>query len=175
VPETVARKAKSPPNLPTADQLIDFIKNTPGKVGKREIARAFSIKGGDRIALKRLLKDLEADGKLQRTRRVITKSGELPSISALEIVGRDHDGELIAEPTEWDEDVSGPPPKVLIVAQPAKGTLAEAQPPAVGDRVLARLEPDQDPKTPYHGRIIRKLTSRCTRVLVIFRHAKGQG
>ena len=50
----MARKAKSPlPDLPTADQLIDFIKTSPGKVGKREIARAFSIKGSDRIALKR--------------------------------------------------------------------------------------------------------------------------
>ncbi len=66
-------------------------------------------------------------------------------------------------------------PKVLIVAQPAKGTSKEAQPASVGDRVLARIEPDRDPRIPYHGRIIRKLTSRSTRVLGIFRHAKGQG
>jgi ribonuclease R len=172
----VARKAKSPlPDLPTADQLIDFIKNTPGKVGKREIARAFSIKGSDRIALKRLLKTLEEEGKLKRAGRVVSKAGELPSITALEIVARDNDGELIAEPTEWDKDAAGAAPKILIVAQPARGTLEQAQPAAVGDRVLAQLEPHRDPKFPYHGRIIRKLTSRSTRVLGIFRHAKGQG
>jgi ribonuclease R len=172
----VARKAKSPlPDLPTADQLIDFIQNSPGKVGKREIARAFSIKGSDRIALKRLLKTLEEEGKLKRSRRAINKAGELPSITALEIVARDHDGELIAEPTEWDEKAAGGRPRILIVAQAAKGTLAEAQPAGIGDRVLARLEPQKDPKIPYHGRIIRKLTSRSARVLGIFRHAKGQG
>ncbi|MGE3873974.1 MAG: ribonuclease R [Parvibaculaceae bacterium] len=172
----MARKAKSPlPDLPTADQLIDFIKNSPGKVGKREIARAFSIKGGDRIALKRLLKTLEEDGRLKRQGRAVSKAGVLPPVTALEIVARDHDGELIAEPAEWDEEAAGPRPKVLIVAQAAKGTLQEAQPASVGDRVLARVEPDKDPKIPYHGRIIRKLTSRSTRVLGIFRHAKGQG
>ena len=172
----MARKAKSPPpDLPTADQLIDFIKNSPGKVGKREIARAFSIKGSDRIALKRLLKSLEEDGKLRRAGRAISKAGELPAITSLEIVARDPDGELIAEPAEWDEDAAGPRPKILIVAQPARGTLEQNQPASVGDRILARLEPHKDPKFPYHGRIIRKLTSRSTRVLGIFRHAKGQG
>jgi ribonuclease R len=172
----VVRKAKSPdPALPTADQIIDFVQNSPGKVGKREIARAFSIKGSERIGLKRLLKTLEEEGKLKRQGRAVSKAGELPSITALEVVARDHDGELIAEPTEWDEEASGPRPKILIVAQAAKGTLREAQPAAVGDRVLARLEPTRDPKTPFHGRIIRKLTSRNTRVLGIFRHAKGQG
>ncbi|MGE0008017.1 MAG: ribonuclease R [Parvibaculaceae bacterium] len=175
MPETVARKANSAlPDLPTADQILDFIKNSPGKVGKREIARAFAIKGGDRIALKRLLKTLEDEGRLKRAGRAIGRGGELPSIAALEIVARDDDGELVAEPAEWDDDAAGARPKILIVAQPARGTLQEAQPAAVGDRVLARIEPDRDPKIPYRGRIIRKLTSRSTRVLGIFRHARGQ-
>lgn len=172
----MARKAKSPlPHLPTADQLLDFIKNSPGKVGKREIARAFAIKGSDRIGLKKLLKTLEEEGKLKRAHRAISKAGELPPITALEIVARDSDGELIAEPAEWDEDAAGARPRILIVAQGAKGTRDEAQPAAVGDRVLARLEPQQDRKFPYQGRVIRKLTSRSTRVLGIFRRAKGQG
>ena len=42
----------------------------PGKVGKREIARAFGIKGDDqRSALKELLQDLADEGKLDRRRK----------------------------------------------------------------------------------------------------------
>ena len=71
----VARKAKqAPPELPSPEQLIEFIKDSPGKVGKREIARAFNITGNDRIALKRLLKTLEKDGKLKRSGRVMAKA-----------------------------------------------------------------------------------------------------
>lgn len=172
----VARKPKqAPPELPTAEKLIEFIKDSPGKVGKREIARAFNIKGSDRIALKRLLKTLEKDGKLKRAGRVMAKAGELPPISVIEITGRDRDGELFGEPVEWDQDTAGVPPKILITAQAAQGTRAESQPAGVGERVLARLEAAKDPQFPYHARIIRKLAGRSTRVLGIFRHAKGQG
>src|SRR5687767_6375348 len=121
----VARKAKPlSPELPAAEQLIEFIKESPGKIGKREIARAFNIKGNDRIALKRLLKTLEKDGKLKRAGRTVTKAGELPPVTVLEITGRDKDGELIAEPAEWDDEAVAPP-KILIIAQAAKGTRAE--------------------------------------------------
>ena len=172
----VARKAKqAPPELPSPEQLIEFIKDSPGKVGKREIARAFNITGNDRIALKRLLKTLEKDGKLKRSGRVMAKAGELPAITVLEITGRDRDGELVATPAEWDEDTADAPPKILIVAQAARGTRDESQPAAVGDRVLAKLEASKDPQFPYHARIIRKLAGRNARVLGIFRHAKGQG
>ena len=175
MPKTVARKPKPiSSTLPTAEQLIDFIKSSPGKVGKREIARAFNIKGNDRIALKRLLKELERDGKLKRAGRAVAKAGELPPITVLEISRRDQDGELIAIPAEWDEGAAGAPPKILIIAE-AKGTREESRPAAVGDRVLARLDTSKDPDFPYTARIIRKLAGRSTRVLGIFRHAKGQG
>ncbi|MBK1866452.1 ribonuclease R [Aestuariivirga sp. YIM B02566] len=173
--KAVARKAKqTSSDLPTAEQLIDFIKTSPGKVGKREIARAFNIKGNDRIALKRQLKELEQDGKLKRAGRVMAKAGELPPITVVEITGRDANGELLAVPAEW-EMASGEPPQILIIAQASKGTREESQPPAMGDRVLARLEPTKDPKVAYHGRVIRKIAGRSTRVLGIFRHAKGHG
>ena len=171
----VARKAKQlPPDLPTAEQLIEFIQTGPGKVGKREIARAFNIKGNDRIALKRLLKTLEQDGKLKRAGRVMAKAGELPPITVLEITGRDEDGEMIAQPAEWDE-AAGTPPRILIIAQAPRGTREESRPPAVGDRVLAKLDASRDPQFPYHARIIRKVTAKSARVLGIFRHAKGHG
>ena len=37
------------PALPSREQILAFITETPGKVGKREIAKAFGISGADKI------------------------------------------------------------------------------------------------------------------------------
>ena len=44
--------------LPTRDELVAFIRERSGKVGVREIARAFGAKNSDRAALNRMLRDL---------------------------------------------------------------------------------------------------------------------
>ena len=41
--------------LPSKQEILDFLATASDEAGKREIARAFGIKGGDRIALKALL------------------------------------------------------------------------------------------------------------------------
>ena len=59
--------------LPSRADILAFIARereamggkAQGKIGKREIARAFNVKGAERIALKRLLKDLESEGAIQ--------------------------------------------------------------------------------------------------------------
>ena len=58
---------KSP--APTKRQILDFINESPTPVGKREIARAFGIRGGDRIALKAVLKELQNEGLLDLGRK----------------------------------------------------------------------------------------------------------
>ncbi len=63
--------------LPSREEILAFIAGereafggkTRGKIGKREIARVFNVKGPARIALKRMLKDLEADGAIERRRK----------------------------------------------------------------------------------------------------------
>ena len=54
--------------IPTKEEILEWISENPAKTGKRDIARAFGIKGSDRIDLKRLLKELEADGQLPKRR-----------------------------------------------------------------------------------------------------------
>ena len=57
------KKARDPANggLPSKKQILDFINTSQGKAGKREIARAFGISGGAKIALKRLLAEAMLD------------------------------------------------------------------------------------------------------------------
>ena len=47
------------PGLPTRQQILDFIAAATEPAGKREIARAFGLKGQEKIALKALLKDIQ--------------------------------------------------------------------------------------------------------------------
>ena len=52
------RKRKSKPPLPSKPQILEFIRDSAGPVGKREIARAFHISGADRRWLNQLLREL---------------------------------------------------------------------------------------------------------------------
>jgi len=54
--------------LPSKAQVLAFIEQAPGKVGKREIARAFGVRGNDKIGLKRLIATLGQDGALSGNR-----------------------------------------------------------------------------------------------------------
>jgi len=90
-----------------------------------------------------------------------------------DITGRDSDGELIATPTEWDEEQSGAPPKIRIHVprRPQPGTAA-----GVGDRALLRVEkPDDGEGAVYRGRVIKVVDHAKTRVLGIFRSLPGGG
>ncbi|MFL5153696.1 MAG: ribonuclease R family protein, partial [Microvirga sp.] len=162
------KPAKTEPRLPSREDLVAFVANAPGKVGKREIARAFNIQGGDRIWLKQMLKELETDGVVDRRRKGVSKTGQLPPVIVADVTGRDRDGELIASPEEWDADAHGPAPKI-IVTMPRKPRPGQPVP-GVGDRVLLRLERlTEDGKHRYAGRVIKIIGKQKSQVLGIFR------
>lgn len=179
-PSYTASDAETSPGagrLPSRADLIAFIARereaqgdkVPAKIGKREIARAFDIKGDDRIALKRMLRELEAEGAIERRRRVLHQPGRLPAVVLAEIFSRDRDGDLLASPVEWDASL-GPIPKIAISA-PRKPR-ANMPAPGLGDRALVRVEavPDPAPHEPtYTGRLIKLLPRARTQVLGLFR------
>ena len=64
------------------------------KVGRREIARAFGIRGNDRAALTELLRALEAEGALDGRHKRRRSDGRLPAVTVLVVEGLDSDGAL---------------------------------------------------------------------------------
>ena len=106
--------------LPSREELVAFIsgeaapngERPPARVTKRDIARAFGVKGEAKAELKLLIKDLQAEGAVARGRKALTVEGRLPSLVVADIAARDRDGELIARPAEWSED--GPAPLILV-------------------------------------------------------------
>ena len=65
-------------DLPSRDDILKFIAEQTGKVGKREIARAFRLSGSDRIALKKLLREMAAEGLLEARANPVCVQGDLP-------------------------------------------------------------------------------------------------
>jgi ribonuclease R len=159
-------------SFPSRDAIIAFVRAHPGKVGTREIAREFGLKNADRVELKRILRELADEGAIAKQGKKIHEPAALPPTVMADISGRDRDGELIATPTEWDEEQSGTPPKIRIhiPRRPQPGTAA-----GVGDRALLRVEkPDADGGA-YSGRVIKVIDHAKTRVLGIFRKAPDGG
>jgi ribonuclease R len=159
--------------FPERDAIVAFIRAHPGKVGTSEIAREFGLKNADRVELKRILRELADEGLIAKQGKKIHEPAALPPTVMADITGRDSDGELLATPTEWDEEQSGPPPKIRIhiPRRPQPGTAA-----GVGDRALLRVEkPDGSDGAVYSGRVIKVIDHAKTRVLGIFRALPGGG
>ncbi|HET7715545.1 MAG TPA: ribonuclease R [Bauldia sp.] len=150
-----ARAKKQPGSLPSREEVLAFIAEHPGKAGKREIARAFGIRGGDKIALKAILRDLSEQGEVESLRGRLKRPGDLPPVTVLEITARDRDGEFLAEPAEWPVE-QGDPPKIVIARGREQGPAA-----GVGDRVLARISPGVD-GADFTARIIKLLARKPT-------------
>ena len=158
-------------SFPDRETIVAFVRAHPGKVGTREIAREFGLKNADRVELKRILRELADDGAIARQGKKIHEPATLPPTVMADITGRDSDGELLATPTEWDEE-TGPAPKIRIhiPRRPQPGTAA-----GIGDRALLRVEKLHDESNAYSGRVIKVVDQAKTRVLGIFRALPGGG
>ena len=163
------QKDKSGPTAgdyrPTREQLLAFIHENPDQGGKREIARAFGLKGPDRVWLKDFLRQLEDEGLVERKAKKLVRPGGLPHVVVLDIFGRGTDGELLARPSE-SPDENGPGPLVSIrMPRGAKGRA-----PGVGERVLAKVFPVEDPQGPaYTARVLKIIDKRRESVLGVIR------
>ena len=166
--------------LPSKADIIAFIAGekeairkgeaAPGKIGKREIARAFGIKGDARIELKRLLREMENEGAVERRGKSVSKAGALPNMIVADIVARDRDGELIAKPSDWDSSEQGAAPRILIHLSRERRPGQPA--PGVGDRALLRVEMARGAESDepsYTGRVVKLLAKARPRMLGVMR------
>jgi ribonuclease R len=163
----------APRALPSREEIRQFVRDTPGRVGKREIARAFGLDPAQKPALRDLLKGLETEGALAAAgARRFREAGRLPEAMVVQITGTDPDGDALARPVGWQGD--GPPPMILMAPE-ARGRPALAP----GERVLAKLKQisGSAPGRParYEGRTLKRLTDAPGRVIGVYRPGKPAG
>ena len=113
--------------------MLDFIQSSDKPAGKREIAREFGLKGQEKIALKRLLKDMAEDGLIDGRKSAFHRMGGVPKVTVLRVVEIE-DGEPFAIPESWQPDDGTPPPRIRVIERKKGGALRK------DDRILARTE-----------------------------------
>lgn len=154
-------------SIPSKAEILDWITAHPTQTSKRDIAKAFGIKGSDRIDLKRVLKELEAEGHLEKRNKTYRDPDRLPPVSVLVVKAPNEDGDLFAQPMEWHGD--GEEPRVLVIPRASDPALGQ------GDRILGRLTLVQNQDHHYEARLIRRIGTNPKRVLGIFRKGSEGG
>ena len=148
--------------IPSQAEILEWIRAHPEKSSKRDIAKAFGIKGAARIDLKQMLKELEAEGQIMQRRRRFNDPNSLPPVSVLQMLGPDSQGDMFAVPLEWEG--TGHLPKILMHSRKGEPALGQ------GDRLLARVTPTSDEDShQYTGQLIRAIGTNPKRLLGIFR------
>ena len=154
-------------SIPSKAEILEWIEQHPTLTAKRDIAKAFGIKGAARIDLKQVLKELEAEGHLEKRKRSYQDPDRLPPVSVLLVTGPDAQGDLYAKPMEWHG--TGQEPVVLVIPRATDPALG------AGDRILARLTLVKGEAHHYEARLIRRIGTNPKRILGVFRKGAEGG
>jgi len=157
-------KRPAQPGLPSRQQILDFIAASDAPAGKREIARAFALKGNEKIELKALLRDMADEGLIDSagSGRAFHKLGGVPKVTVLRVVDVDESGRPFAVPERWEAE--GEPPRLRVMEHKGRGSAL-----GVGDRILARTE---EGKSGWLAHPMKKLLSGSELVLGVV-HQEG--
>jgi ribonuclease R len=155
---------RPPAGLPDKQTLLAFLRDA-GSAEKTDIARHFGLKGGDRRALREMIRELEADGELgKRGRKGFSPSGALPPVGVADVVERDVDGEMYVRLVEAAEDA----PRALLMPDNSGRT---GPAPGMGDRLLVKFSKGAEG---WEARLVKKLDSERTRVLGVIRKSNRE-
>ena len=153
--------------LPDKDQIHKFLSELGSSLTKREIVDAFGIKGDNRIPFKRLLREMENEGLIIKEGGKAYRVPEgLPAVSVIEVIEIDIDGDIIAKPAEWNEELQGAPPRIEIIAD---GKTSTAMKP--GDRALAKLR--KFTKDTYEANILKRLNTPKMQTVGLLKQIRG--
>lgn len=140
--------------LPSPQEILEYIKSAPTKIGKREIARAFNLKGTDRLWLKETLRKLGDQGLIERGhKRKFGTHKQLPPVILAEVTSEiTAEGEVLLLPVEFKENTVP-----IILTDKKAGSVNP------GDKVLVRIKRHFEGY--YSARIIKKLESKSQKVV----------
>lgn len=159
-----AKSTRQPQGLPDRETLLKFIREA-GESDKADMAKAFGLKGGERRALRDMIKSLEAEGALgKRGRKGFSEAGALPPVGVVDVVERDPDGDLLVKLTKGEDA------PLVRLAPDRAGAVGSA--PGLGDRLLVRFEALENGET--EARLIKRLGQSAHRILGVVRKANKQ-
>ena len=147
-------------SFPDKKAVLDFLKENPDATTKQEIARGLRVKGRERATLREILKELEADGTLERTgKRAWSQADRPPPTGIVHFTHIDEHGDLIGKAV-GDNGPFGPDIIYAGLSGKPKGKATE---PGVGDRALCKVSEDDGQ---WRARAITVLEQRLSNSLV---------
>lgn len=154
--------------LPDTDSILRLLETSGVALSKRDICTAFKIKGeAQRIVLKNILREMEDDGLVIREDGKSYKIADtLPTVCVVHITGIDIDGDLLATPADWQEDVQGLPPRIEIIPERKGHHNLMA-----GDKALVRVR--KVSHTLYEAAVLKKVDAVQLRVVGFIKQIKG--
>lgn len=162
--DKLKQKKRAARGLPSREAILQYIADNPDMSGKKEISRAFGLKGSAKIDLKAMLKEMAEDGLIEKRGKRLQRPGDLAKVSVLDIVARDRDGGLLAKPADYRE-IEGKKPPVILIRPPRKSDPV----PGLGSKVLARLERNSEEGVDYTAKVIKILERQQTAEIGILR------
>ena len=173
----------APMSLPEPRDVAEYVRSFRQREGsppaRRDVTKAFKLKGPDRAGLRRMLTEMQAEGIIelegQTTKPKRQDKGDrrergagkpaLPKVTVMDVTGTDEEGDLLCLPIRWE----GEPPRVTLTDEAA----ARTKPPlGVGDRFLGRLHPRGDA---FEADPIKRLDKRRDRVLGVYERTRRGG
>lgn len=145
------RQPVAPGTLPSREDILEALSSLPTNGSKRDLARMFGITGEMRAPLKALLREMEDEGLIARTRKSLRPAAELPSVTVLDIPADADPEDMIAYPASWDE-ADGEKPAIRIES-PWDARVV----PGPGNRILARISRSDGPVPAYTAKAMKIL------------------
>ena len=125
----------------SSEQLLQYLRDINAPMSKKDMAKAFDLKGSERIMLKDAIRDLMDGGKIKKTAQktyALAESDDLPAVAVFRVVKLSLDGEVYATPMSNQDLEDKLPEPILIELRGSKKTCAE------GDRILVKLKTHGD-------------------------------
>ena len=154
--------------FPSKEEILAFIGDKPGQIGTREIARAFNLKNDRRVELKRLLRELADEGRIESK----TQEAASPRRPALHHARRHHRPRPRWR-TDRHADRVGRGRTRRGADDPhrhaAQGPGPAKSPASATARCCASRTTDDEDAARYSGRVIKIIDKAKVRALGIFR------
>ncbi|WP_074519454.1 ribonuclease R [Kordiimonas lacus] len=168
----MARKTE-PGQIPTKEEIMEFIRGFEGgKVTKRDIARAFGVKGPDKVHLKKALRELSEDGILSKdTSHALRPADRLPGVQVVEFAGLTKQGEVLVKPVNFEGGGEVP---IIFLKEKKRGRGKGGPALGRGDRALVRLTHIKDEPPTYKAMVLKVLKPGPSAVMGIF-HGNENG
>jgi len=123
-----------------SQRLLQYLNDINSPMTKKEMAKAFGLKGDGRIALKDAIRELMDQGKIKKTVQktyVAADEDHIPAVAVFKITKITLEGEAYAQPMD-DADLSEKITDPVLIEVRGKKTCVE------GDRILVKLKTHDD-------------------------------